>query len=162
MHDKGRTWSHCIKRLGCGALHLFNQIRVERELKDRAASGLSSQLRVVRLIGPITKSTGCGNLSKDVRLSEPAIRTKNSLDDNIYAITHRLQRLRVPLVCFEIVQIENLQPFVSKRLDITMLVFSTAISEQFDDRVDPHRRLELAFRDRHVQARPVATAKGIR
>ena len=77
---------HVLRRT---SLHRRQQVRVERDLQDRARLRLAGQLRVHHLVGPVPEIAANRHAQQKIGLPEPASVEQDALKDHVRAHLHR-------------------------------------------------------------------------
>ena len=141
-------------------MQLGQELSVETELNQRRAAGFFRELRLDRLVSPITEPTLAGDAKKDVGPSRPRAVLEPSLNDDVRAFAHRGERLverrRSPF------DLNDALPRSREVLDVRPLVIQTALLKNLDHRVVEERPLRQPVRLEPLERHEMAAREEVR
>ena len=74
------------------ALQALERVAVEEQLEDVARQGMTAELRVVDLVGPVAEGGGLVDADEEVRIADPAVVGEAPLVDDPAPGSHRVDR----------------------------------------------------------------------
>src|SRR6516165_8318130 len=86
-----RARGHNVRGDRISFLHLGEHVRVQANLKDGIALGLTRELGVGHLVGPIAEPTRLFYPTQYVSATMPSANLKGTLNDNGFTASHSLQ-----------------------------------------------------------------------
>ncbi len=150
------------------ALHVRQQVRVERDLQHRARLRLAGQLRVHDLVGPVPEIAANRYAEQKVGLPEPVSVEQDTLEDHVRARLHRGAR-RLGAGCpassrgdpgLRLGDLDHRAETVPQLRQEPRLVLQTAAAQHLRARVVEHARLRaLAKRHRPRDTRQVRASE---